>query len=48
MDQRNAQIAKYTTADGNLLRNGDMQTDTDGDGSPDNWGKQKEGSGMSY
>lgn len=45
---RDAQITKKTGTDGNIFVNGDLQTDANGDGAPDGWGKVKEGSGMSY
>lgn len=47
-EKRDAQIAKTVSADGSFFPNGNMQTDANVDGTPDNWGKAKEGSGISY
>jgi hypothetical protein len=47
-EKRDAQIAKNTSADGNFFANGNMQTDANNDGVPDGWGKQKDGSGITY
>ena len=46
--KRDEQVAKNISADGSLMVNGDLQLDTDADGTPDKWGKPKEGSGVSY
>jgi hypothetical protein len=46
--KRDEQLAKKTDGDGNFFANGDMQTDANGDGVPDGWGKVKEGSGITY
>ena len=47
-EKRDAQIAKNLGADGSLFPNGDLQADANGDGTPDQWGKAKAGSGISY
>jgi endoglucanase len=47
-EKRDAQIAKTISADGSLIANGNLQTDADGDGAPDGWGKIKAGSGISF
>ncbi len=46
--KRDLQIAKKIGADGSLFANGDLQTDANKDGLPDEWGKIKEGSGISF
>jgi endoglucanase len=46
--KRDAGVAKNTSVDGSYFPNGNFQTDADGDGAPDGWGKQKEGGSISY
>ncbi|MBW3637941.1 MAG: glycoside hydrolase family 5 protein [Armatimonadetes bacterium] len=47
-EKRDAKLAKTIAADGSLIANGNFQTDANADGTPDDWGKQKDGSGVTY
>lgn len=45
--KRDTKIAKMVGADGNLMPNGDLQTD-DKNGKPEGWGAPKDGSGITF
>lgn len=47
-EKRDAKIAKTMGADGSLIQNGNFETDANTDGIPDDWGKLKEGSGVTF